>query len=151
MQRSSRRQTLYHFTALSWTPSIFEQGFIDVTESNISRSRAHAGPDVVWLTADDVAPDAFALGLDGSAFDKTQIRFTVFVPAYPWAEWASSKGVGPSNQFRRSLSEGRRWRKWYVLERPILRDEWIEVLDTRTGRLLDGHHGGPAGGQPRRR
>jgi hypothetical protein len=43
---------LYHFTSPYHLPAILDADRLTVTESNISNTREHKGPDVVWLTDD---------------------------------------------------------------------------------------------------
>jgi hypothetical protein len=122
---------LYHFTSATHLPRILADGYLKVAESNMSRTREHAGPDVVWLTRN---PDGAVQGWkDGSAANKTEIRFTVDVPgreAHRWTEWSARRGIDPKWAQALTLPG---FSSWYVVERPVPVSEWVGILDTRTG------------------
>lgn len=141
----------YHFSPLCHLPLILDTGYLKLTESNLSMYRPHAGPDVVWLTDRDTAPNAHALGLDNGAqddadspYDKTRIRFTVALPSpavKPWETWIKGRNIDP--QWRETLTRGRNPRRWWVIERPVVRTEWVAVHDAHTGAQLLGPGGSP--------
>ncbi len=118
---------LYHFTSTVHLPLINAAGALTTTESNLSPTREHAGPDVVWLTSDP-EPDAEGHALAGSCVDKTAVRITVDVPdaeVWGWLPW--SRGHRIPKKWARHLERGRRPATWYVMERPIPRAEWVAV------------------------
>ena len=100
----------------------------------MSRTREHAGPDVVWLTRN---PEAVVqTWKKGSAVDKTEIRFAVDVPgreAHRWRDWSASRGIDP-NWARYLAMPGSG--SWYVVERPVPMSEWAEILDVSTGEAI---------------
>lgn len=133
---------LYHFTSPDHLPLIFRSGLLKPTESNLSMNRAHAGPDVVWLTSDP--EPGYMEWTEGSINDKSRIRFTVELPrraAQPWSDWAARLGMKP--EWKRALinSGGKGWRRWHVVQRPVLASEWREVKDMRTGELVEARTG----------
>lgn len=77
--------SLYHFTSATHWPHIDAAGFLHPSESNISPTQLHAGPDVVWLT--DTPTADLGHGLAGSAVDKTEVRIEVDIPAIKWLDW----------------------------------------------------------------
>jgi|SRR5215467_5861362 len=129
---------LYHFTCREHLPAIYEAGHLKVTESNISDTREHKGPDVVWPT-DDPDPArslggwAFAMKVDSAGrrtpVSKTTVRFTVEVPdheAHHWPTWARQQGI--RNMWYRELARhGGDPEHWWVVARPIPSHEWVEV------------------------
>lgn len=126
---------LYHYTSTMHLPRIEADGYLKVTESNISMRRTHAGPDVVWLTSDR-KPNAEAHGLSGSAVDKTAVRITVEIPdseATPWLTWSRKHGI--TKAWATILESGRRAEAWYVVERRIERGQWKAV------EVSPGYHG----------
>lgn len=129
---------LYHFTGAWNLPAILAAGQLDVTESNLCRGRAHAGPGVVWLTSNP-DPDAHKWWLvpDGrECADKTAIRFTIEVPAREarrWQAWARARDIDPQWAARLAETGGAGSGSWYVIERPVARPEWVEITWSRTG------------------
>jgi hypothetical protein len=119
---------LYHFTAEQHIEKILADGVINLTESNISPRRAHAGPDVVWLTKNGEWPDVPAgkVGFNGLSREKTQVRITVDV-ARPiqWRRWAESHGI--SKTWLSVLAGVGGSYSWYVTTSPILEQQWISV------------------------
>lgn len=127
---------LYHFTSTWHLPQILEDGYIGVTESNLSRHREHAGPDVAWFTkSPTVAGTTF---LQGTVVDKTEIRFIVDVPsgdAHKWWTWARRRGI--DLRWARGLAAAGGSAFWYVIERPVPAAEWRNVTNVRTGELIE--------------
>ncbi|WP_158305633.1 MULTISPECIES: GNAT family N-acetyltransferase [unclassified Nocardioides] len=126
---------LYHYTSPDHLPLIVEAGYLKLVESNISRSREHAGPDVVWLTSSPTP--AAGHGLSGSRNDKKRVRFTVDVDrrsVQKWRAWAKARGIASDwmNELARAGGSG----TWWVSERPIESSQWIEILDLSTGQPL---------------
>lgn len=133
---SAATVTLYHYTSIERLPTIADRGYLEVTESNISRQRAHAGPPVVWLTthADPATADN---GLSGSAFDKTRVRITVEVEkrrVHKWRPWARSHGI--DRKWEDALSRVGGSGSWRVSTERIPSTAWLEIRDMQTGRVL---------------
>lgn len=133
---------LYHYTSIQRWERIEAAGHLRRTESNLSLTKPHAGPDVVWLTTD---PDcAHGHGLpklaespDGT--DKTRVRITVELvnrDVHKWREWAVRRGIADS--WLRGLVEasGGGAGTWRVVEKPIPSTRWIEVVDRVDGSVL---------------
>lgn len=117
---------LYHFTALAHLAKIRADGRLTVTESNVSKRREHAGPDVVWLTSNP-EPSAHKWGA-GSSVDKTEVRITVDLPkreVHRWHEWARRWAIEP--KMMRALTATGGSGSWRVIERPIPDCEWVAV------------------------
>lgn len=124
---------LYHFTAPyrdGHLGAILRDGEITTTESNVSRTRPHAGPDVVWLTdcADPVSHHGWA------AHNRVKVfgRITVDVPERDVMRWSSfclRHRLKPS--WRDTLEAVGGANTWWLGLRPIGRDEWtaVERLD----------------------
>lgn len=127
---------LYHFTSAWHLPQILEDGYIDVTESNLSQHREHAGPDVAWFTkSPTVAGTTF---LRGCSVDKTEVRFIVDVPGgevQKWWTWARRRGIEP--RWAKGLAAAGGSASWYVIERPVPVAEWRNVTNVRTGAVLE--------------
>jgi len=141
---------LYHYTTVLHLPSIGADGHLKVTESNIGGppgksiepSGEHVGPDVVWLTDRDgltTNRDTLRAGcaLSSGSFsilsvDKTVVRFTVEVPdedVMRWEDFAKEHGI--SRRWQRILEKWpRRPNWWFVVQRPIGSEEWVEVCST---------------------
>lgn len=124
---------LYHYTTELHLPKIFADEQLKTTESNLSMTTPHAGPDVVWLTGWNEPYGGKELGLTGGGADKTAIRFTVDVPRLEvelWDRW--SKRLGIDKKWKRALLDaagiprGER-APWLVIERPIPMGEWVNV------------------------
>ena len=127
---------LYHYTSVGRWRLIERSGQLLRTESNLSGSKPHAGPDVVWLTTDpDCAYDhGLALSLDGT--DKRRIRITVELvnrDVHKWRDWAQRRGI-TDKWLRALVSPGAS--TWRVTEKPIPSTRWVEVLDRSDGTIL---------------
>lgn len=126
---------LFHYTSEHHLPLILESGLLRTTESNVSMTKSHAGPDVVWLTArDDVTSGN---GLEGSAIDKFAIRFTVKLDkrvVSKWHAWGKGRGMDP--EWMSILASSGGSGSWRVVERPILRESWVEIRRMSTGEIV---------------
>ncbi|WP_198517634.1 hypothetical protein [Microbacterium lacus] len=130
------RVIVYHYTHESHMPSILQSGVIRLTESNVSFEKAHAGPDVVWLTTDPELLGSVSSGLRYASGDsKAQVRITVSLPrheVHTWGEWARKHGS--SERALTTLAAAGGASKWRVIERPIERHEWVSVDRASDGR-----------------
>lgn len=131
--------TLYHFTARAHLDSILADGFLDVTESNVSMRREHAGPDVVWLTTNP-DPSAHDHGLTArmNGVSKKAIRFAVKVDrraAHKWRDWATRHGI--DRGWLTTLAKVGGSSTWRVVERPIPASQWIEIWDVERNRPIE--------------
>lgn len=126
---------LYHFTTSHHLASILTDGFLRTTESNLSRTIPHAGPPVVWLTAD--GDREHFPGLAGGirvagrvTAEKREIRFTVRLPSHEvWTldSWAAKRRMNRSWLARMKATAGAEARAFRLIERPITRSEWVAV------------------------
>jgi hypothetical protein len=129
---------LYHFTHRGHLPTILEQGRLKVVESNVSITKDHAGPDVVWLFD---TPEVPPTTTDGSLYAaKRQVRFTVSIPkqhVHRWVKWPPVKGMDPDWKaaFVRAGGGVDAARHWWVATSPIPYRQWVEV--TVNGEPLD--------------
>ena len=130
---------LYHFTCREHLDKILSEQTLRVTESNISRRREHAGPDVVWFTTNP-DPSAHGHGLVGRyGVDKTAIRFTVTLDkrdVHKWRDWAIRHGI--DRKWMQTLANSGGIHTWRVVEHPIPAAQWVEICDTKTGRTSCG-------------
>lgn len=117
---------LFHFTSLShykvW--GIEEDGYIDVTESNIKSDGS--GPRVVWLTND---PNREAhIWKNGSAVDKTQVLIVVRVDnPFWWPEWSKEQGID-EEWYDTLAKSGGHPHQWYVYPNKIYKLDWLTVI-----------------------
>jgi hypothetical protein len=131
----ARTMRLNHFTCIENLPAILSSGHLLVTESNVSRKREHAGPDVVWLTTSD--DPSLGHGLQGSSADKTRIRFAVGVPKREVARWHDfAREFGMERGAISELAAAGGSGTWRVIRRPIPASEWLEIIDLRSGEAI---------------
>lgn len=131
--------TFYHFTHAGHLPRILRSGFLKTVESNVSFSREHAGPDVVWLL-DQAEPDWFEeaeLG-HGLYAAKRQIRIEVDVPAIRWLDWGPTATMEQLDKAVLISGGGgiEAARHWYVFPAPIRMRRWVKITDTFSGETL---------------
>ena len=121
-------EPLYHYTSVERWLMIEESGYLRPTESNLSQTREHAGPDVVWLTTDPVGANGHGLGATLDGTDKTAVRITVELPAgqvHNWKDWAIRRGI--DRQWLARLSKSGGSSTWRVVEGPVTREFWTDV------------------------
>jgi hypothetical protein len=121
---------LYHFTHRGHLPSILEEGLLRTTESNISITKANAGPPVVWLFDTPEVPPATT---DDSLYAaKRQVRFTVNVPksrVHKWTRWAPALSMDPMwrSAFLKAGGGHPSAMHWWVSPSSIPARQWLEV------------------------
>lgn len=135
---------LYHFTSLYHLPKIEADGVIRPTESNFSRTTPNAGPPVVWLTD---LPDMgdVSHGLEGSLYDKKQVRIAVNVPAIRWLDWPPALSKMPGDVRDSLIHWGGGMEAavhWFVLPGRIPASRWgdIHIFPDRPGRMVIRHN-----------
>jgi hypothetical protein len=120
---------LYHFTSFDRLALIQASGYLRVTESNVSASTPHAGPDVVWLTDEPEPTSGSLLGLGPRGVeDKIEVRIAVDLDHGEvewWSDFADRFNVERS--WRRALKRGRKWQSFWVVRRPIAVSEFLAV------------------------
>lgn len=126
---------LYHFTTPIHLPAIMAEGVLRTTDSNLLK-REGASPRVVWLLDTSFVGDKPDHGLHVAGFpDKRIIRVTVDVPdASRWLDWGKQRRHDPA-WMRVMIHSGggdKAARHWWVVNRPIPRHEWVEIVDMRT-------------------
>ena len=136
--RGQRKETpLYHFTAPHRTGhlgAILRDGQMNVTESNVSLCKPHAGPDVVWLADTPYADQDHGLTheIDGRRVTKTWSRVTVEVPdAMRWSAFCIRHNVKRTTM--EALASRGGANAWCVVLRPIERSEWAAVHVLKDG------------------
>jgi len=124
----------YHYTCIEHIEKIFSDGFLKVSEANISPIKARIQPDVVWLFKKPWVgrvPQMLSGVTPGT--DKTRICIKVDVPM---------EEVQRADKFWKKLNTPEWWIKaleegggktsskdWYVITRNIPSTEWIDVRD----------------------
>lgn len=119
---SATTMQLYHYTAptTSHLGSILAQGLIRTTESNISPTRPHAGPDVVWLT-DSADRDAQAWVTTSRL--KLLAVLVVELPAdrlHHWPQWSREQGIDDAT-YEALAASGGDPESWWVTTQPVRR------------------------------
>lgn len=121
---------LYHFTHVGHLPNILAEGRLRTTESNVSITKEHAGPDVVWLFD---TPDVPQATTDGSLYaEKRRVRIVVNLPrkhVHRWTKWGPALSMSPDWR-KHFLSAGGGMdsaRHWWVATSPIPASQWLEV------------------------
>ncbi len=112
---------LYHYTAptTSHLGSILAEGRIRTTESNISSSQEHAGPDVVWLTdSDDPAEQEWVT--DVSPFKRLAVLVVELPPdrVHHWPPWSREHGIEDA-VYEGLAATGGDPESWWVTTTPI--------------------------------
>lgn len=135
---------LYHYTCKENVNSILKEG-LRLTPSNLLQpvnmrivngslvSDTDWYKPVVWLS-DSISPERN--GLDGSRFNKKEIRVTVEkTDEYKyWDLW--SKRYYMDKRWKAALTDGYHYKSWFVIERPVSVDEIVKIENTITGEVL---------------
>jgi hypothetical protein len=130
---------LYHYTSIERWRLIADAGRLTTTESNVSITREHAGPDVVWLTTDSDCQHGHGIQTTLDGTDKTRVRIAVELTnrdVHKWGEWAHRHGIDPA--WRRNMIEAAEGGAgtWRVVEKPIPAAQWVEVTDREDDTVL---------------
>ena len=142
-------EVLYHFTSRHHLPLILKDGYLKLTESNLKQpsqevihklQRGEANVKdlyrpVVWLTS---SPNPDNMGLTGSSFNKSEIRFTLKKREHyeKWSTWSRENRIKDS--WAESLKRGYDSDSWYVSESavPITGDEIVRIENIVSGEVL---------------
>jgi hypothetical protein len=122
---------LYHFTSEHHLPTILAEGVLRTTDPNLFGT----GP-TTYINRDT--------GEVFEEFDKRAVRITVEVrDARRWLDWLKARKYDAKwVQIIISAGGGKAAaRHWYVVPRPVVRAEWVEVRDMRTGEAIEGLYG----------
>ena len=127
----------YHYTSEPHLEIIQEEGIIRTTESNVSGTEEHIGPDVVWLFKEPLrgpTPQMLISAIDvkiGTLYlDKSKIEIQVDVPDHEVRRADKFfKKLGADPQWIQHLEEmgQSKKKKWYVITRNIPQVEWNNV------------------------
>jgi hypothetical protein len=135
---------LCHFTSECHLPLILRDGYLRTTDSNVSSSRQHACPDVVWLLDEpELGRHLHGLRNRGApSVDKTAVRFTLELPrskVLRWTEFAMRHPYSPamSDHLIGSAAGKAAVAKWWVTELPVPRARRRAVSACRTGEWWD--------------
>ena len=145
---------LYHYTSKFQLPLILKDGYLKLTESNLrkpplkeSQQLLHGNyssldkqtedlyKPVVWLTNNS---QPLNMGLDGSVFNKKEIRFTLKAREHyeKWDIWSKKNRI--NEKWSETLQHGKDSDSWYISERviPITSDEIIRIENIVSGEIL---------------
>uniref|UniRef100_UPI003F989500 hypothetical protein n=1 Tax=Mycobacterium sp. TaxID=1785 RepID=UPI003F989500 len=128
---------LYHYTSIERWELIEAAGHLRRTESNMSATKEHAGPDVVWLTTDPECAYDHGVAKTQDGTDKTRVRITVELlnrDVHKWREWVTRRGI--AEDWLRGLASVGGSGTWRVTEKPIPSTRWVEVVDRADGTAL---------------
>ncbi len=130
----------YHYTCVEHLEKIIDDGFLKTSESNVSPSEEHAGPDVVWLLKKPLTgqvPEMLTgrAEISGRPFgiDKSRICITVDLPPTEVQRadkfWKKHKVEQWWADRLSSLGGKSKVKDWYVILRNIPSEEWVEIGD----------------------
>jgi|TARA_R110000824_G_scaffold52052_10_gene144728 hypothetical protein len=127
----------YHYTSEPHLEQIQEDGVINTSDSNVSATTEHAGPDVVWLFKEPLTgptPRMLISNIDVKigmlSLDKSKIQIEVDVPEHEVRRADKFfKKLGADPQWIKQLEESgqSKNKKWYVIQRNIPQGEWRDV------------------------
>ena len=147
-------KVIYHYTSKFQLPLILKDGYLKLTNSNLKppapkesqqiqrgdyssldKNAEDLYKPVVWLT-DNSSP--LNMGLDGSVFNKKEIKFTFKMREHyeKWDIWSRKNQI--DKKWAESLQRGKDSDSWYISESiiPITGDEIIQIENTITGEML---------------
>jgi len=127
----------YHYTSEPHLEQIQEEGVIKTSESNVSATEEHAGPDVVWLFKEPLKGPTprmlitnVNLKFGTLALDKSKVQIQVNLPDHEVKRADKFfRKLGADPQWIRQLEEmgQSKKKKWYVITRDIPQSEWESV------------------------
>jgi len=147
-------EVIYHFTSKYHLPLILKDGFLKLTESQLRPPTAEESRQikqgdyssldkkagdlykpVVWLTNNSQPSN---MGLDGSVFDKKEIRFTLKAREHyeKWDIWGKKNRI--DIKWAEALQRGKDSDSWYISEKVIslTGDEVIRIENIVTGEVF---------------
>ena len=138
-------EVLYHFTSRYHLPLILNDGFLNLTESNLREplpgqktanifdSKDLYKP-VVWLSR---TADAGNCAVMSASVDKSEILITLREREHyqNWTIWSKSNRI--KNSWAKRLTSAYNPNSWYVSETviPLTSDEVIKIENTKTGEI----------------
>jgi len=145
---------LYHYTSKFQLPLILKDGYLKLSESHLkpltpkenqqieqgnysslNKDAEELYKPVVWLTNDGSPSN---MGLDGSVFNKKEIRITLKMREHyiKWDIW--SKNNKADKKWSEALQRGKNSDSWYISEAviPMTGDEIIRIENTISGEIL---------------
>ena len=147
-------EVIYHFTSKYHLPMLLKDGFLKLTESQLKPPTQAEGRQinqgdyssldkkaedlykpVVWLTNNS---EPLNMGLDGSVFNKKEIRFTLKAREHyeKWDAWGRKNRI--DKKWAEALQRGKDSDSWYISEKviPLTGDEVILIENIVTGEVL---------------
>jgi hypothetical protein len=130
----------YHFTAPyrdGHLGAILREGEITTTDSNVSQTRAHAGPGVVWLSDDPRPAEQVGWAYSTKTTAKVMGRITVELPAKDVMAWRSfCVRYRVKSRWQQALAAAGGAQRWWVAFRAIPAVEWVAVERFDSGRWV---------------
>ena len=147
-------EVLYHFTSKFHLPLILKDGYLHLTESqlrpptpkeskqlnqddysSLDKKAEDLYKPVVWLTNSSQPLD---MGLDGSVFNKKEIRLTLIAREHyeKWDIWSRKNRIDV--KWGEAIQRGKDSESWYISEKiiPLTSDEIIRIENIVTGEVL---------------
>lgn len=133
-----KEEVLFHYTCKFHLPEIFKSGYLKLTDSNLippdgtllTEIASKKYKPVVWLTDSD-ATDGH--GLDGSMYDKTEIR--IIIKRNPtmkwWRAWAKQNHM--NKEWMKIFTDGYNSSSWYISQEIIPLKEIVRIENRYDG------------------
>lgn len=132
---------LYHYTSKEHVEKIMSDGFLKLTCSNVLMPDGTAAKEklcaeykpVVWLTDSLSSKD---MGVDGSFFDKTEIRIIVKKKdsMIKWSDWEPQKTM--NTKWKNDLCRNCNWESWYISEEPVQMEDILKIENLTTKKTI---------------